>query len=108
METGNIKLDLDTEVRTLNFEELNLNQSTLDELTKADLKEATPLQQSIISNTVNKQNLVIKAETDANKHTAIAVAALEAFEQSEKGEGTTALVITHSSGNARSISDKFH
>jgi superfamily II DNA/RNA helicase len=62
METGNIKLDLDTEVRTLNFEELNLSQKALDELTKADLQEATPLQQSIISNIINKQNLVIKAD----------------------------------------------
>ncbi len=83
-----------------------MTENTLEEIKKADLQEASPLQQSIISNIVNKENLVIRAKTGTNKHIAIAVGAREAVEQSTTDKETVVLVITDSSKNTQLVSDQ--
>ncbi len=93
-------------MRTVNFEELDLNEQTLNQLKTANLNEATSLQQSIISTIADEQSLVIKAEEADEKYSAIAIASLEKLNRSESETGTKALIITSSPQNAAAVNDK--
>ena len=94
-------------VKPLNFEELDLNGNTLEEISKAGLKEATPIQQSILSAIKTSESLIIKAENnDTDKQAAIAIAALDVLFRREDNEGTAVLIISSSPGSASAIHDQ--
>lgn len=90
----------------MNFEELDLNKATLEQLKETDLDDATSLQETIIRNATQNQSLVIKAEDAEDKQTAFAIVAHHQLQSREDEQGTSVLIITDTAENAHAISDK--
>lgn len=90
-------------MRTLKYSELNLNDHTLEALNKANIDEASSLQQTLISKTVEKQSIVVNADPGDDKNTAFAIAAVEHVQQREEPEGTAVLIITDKAEVAEEI-----
>jgi superfamily II DNA/RNA helicase len=93
-------------VATLKFEELDVSKSTLEKLKNANIEETTPQQQTIISHAVSNKSLIIKSEEGSDRRTGFAVAALEAIQNAENGEGTAGIILTNTPHDSRSISDQ--
>lgn len=93
-------------MRTVNFEELDLNEVTQKQLKKADLDSATSLQETIIRNVINNKSLVVKAESADDKHEAFSIMAHHKLQQGEQEQGTSVLIITNTAENAHAIAGK--
>lgn len=93
-------------MRTLKFKELDVSNNVLNGIESAKLNEASPLQESIISNAVGNKNLMIKAEAGDEKNTALAIAALEKLNQCEKKDQSCILVLTARPDSARQINEQ--
>lgn len=90
---------------TLKFEELNLSSDVLNGIKNTQLEEATDLQQTVISNVVNKQDLMVKAEPGDDKNAAIAIAALEMISRAESKDTSRVLILTATAEIARQITE---
>lgn len=93
---------------TLTFEELNLSTELINGINQARLKEASPLQQTIISHAKNDTDLLIYAEQGDDKKVALAAAALEKLHEAESEESIRVLVLASQTNTARQICEQIN
>lgn len=93
-------------MRTLNFEKLDLSDDVRNGLSNAKLKEASPLQESILSNVLNDKSLLIRAENGDDKTAGIAIAALEKLNRAENRDEIRVLILTANFETVRQINDQ--
>lgn len=90
-------------MRTLNFEELNLNEDILSGLKDVNRSDPTPFQEAVIPTILEGKDTLIKAEDGEEKNATIALTALQKFSNLEEQKGTHILVITPNSKEADEI-----
>lgn len=90
-------------VRTLNFEELNLNDDILSGIKDVNRSKPTSLQETIIPAILEGKDTLIKADEGDDKNAAIALTALQKFSSLDEQEGTHILVLTPNSKEADEI-----